>query len=139
MYMSFSLSTSSRVLLINPNQMQPPVAPIGLDYIGGSLEAAGFSVDVIDLCFVSSWREALDTYFAETDPLAIGITIRNTDDCYFLSKDFILPRIKVVVDYVKTKSSRPIILGGVGFSAMPVPVLSFLGGTLGIQGDGEHH
>jgi radical SAM superfamily enzyme YgiQ (UPF0313 family) len=134
--MSSSLDLK-RILLVNPNEMKPPVAPIGLDYIASALTSAGFEVDLVDLCFASSFEEALDTYFEDYDPLAIGITVRNTDDCYYLSQDFIVPRIKEIVDYIKGKTYRPIILGGVGFSVMPEPILVYVGAELGIWGDGE--
>jgi radical SAM superfamily enzyme YgiQ (UPF0313 family) len=126
-----------RVLLVNTNEMKPPVAPIGLDYIASSLEWAGFEVDLIDLCFASSFEEELDAYFQDHDPLAIGVTVRNTDDCYYLSQDFIIPRIKEIIDYIKGKTHRSIILGGVGFSVMPEPILAYLEVDMGIWGDGE--
>ena len=135
--MPSSSSASKKVLLVNPNEMKPPVTPIGLDYIASALESAGFEVDLIDLCFASSFTEELDAYFKDCDPLAIGVTVRNTDDCYYLSQDFIVPRIKEIVDYIKGKTPRPIILGGVGFSVMPEPILAYIGAELGIWGDGE--
>ncbi len=130
-------SDTSKVLLVNPNQMKPPVTPIGLDYITSSLEVAGFEVDLIDLCFASSWQGELNAYFGDRDPLAIGVTVRNTDDCYYLSQDFILPRIKGVIDYIKERTSRSLILGGVGFSVMPERILAYMEVDLGIWGDGE--
>jgi radical SAM superfamily enzyme YgiQ (UPF0313 family) len=135
--MPHASSDPPKVLLVNPNEMQPPVTPIGLDYIAGALELAGFQVDLIDLCFASSYKEALDAYFKDSDPLAVGVTVRNTDDCYYLSQAFIIPRIKEIVDYIKGKTLRPIILGGVGFSVMPEPILAYVGAELGIRGDGE--
>ncbi len=128
---------SKRVLLVNPNEMKPAVAPIGLDYIASALELAGFKVDLIDLCFASSFQAELDAYFKGHDPLAIGVTVRNTDDCYYLSQAFILPRIKEIIDYIKGKTRKPVILGGVGFSVMPEPILAYLEVDLGIWGDGE--
>jgi radical SAM superfamily enzyme YgiQ (UPF0313 family) len=135
--MPHASSDAKKVLLVNPNEMKPPVTPIGLDYIAGALELAGFQVDLIDLCFASSYKEALDAYFKDSDPLAVGVTVRNTDDCYYLSQAFIIPRIKEIVDYIKGKTHRPIILGGVGFSVMPEPILAYVGAELGIRGDGE--
>jgi radical SAM superfamily enzyme YgiQ (UPF0313 family) len=135
--MSPSSADHQKVLLVNPNEMKPPVAPIGLDYIASSLASVGFVVDLIDLCFASSFKEALDTYFKDYDPLAIGVTVRNTDDCYYLSQDFIIPRIKEIADYIKGKTQRPIILGGVGFSVIPEPILAYVGAEVGIWGDGE--
>lgn len=132
-----SSADHQRVLLVNPNEMKPPVTPIGLDYIASALKRAGFAVDLIDLCFSSSFKEELDAYFRGHDPVAIGVTVRNTDDCYYLSQAFIIPRIKEIVDYIKGKTRRPIILGGVGFSVMPEPILAYVGTELGIWGDGE--
>jgi radical SAM superfamily enzyme YgiQ (UPF0313 family) len=132
-----SSSDSNKVLLVNPNEMKPPVAPIGLDYIASALALAGFEVDLIDFCFASSFKEELDAYFRDYDPMAIGVTVRNTDDCYYLSQDFIVPRIKEIVDYIKGKTHRPIVLGGIGFSVMPESILAYVGAELGIWGDGE--
>jgi radical SAM superfamily enzyme YgiQ (UPF0313 family) len=133
-----SLSADNkRVLFVNPNEMKPPVAPIGLDYIASALKAAGFQVDLVDLCFATSFREELDAYFTRYDPVAIGVTVRNTDDCYYLSQAFIVPRIKEIIDCIKAKTNCPIILGGVGFSAMPEPILSYLRADWGVWGDGE--
>ncbi len=126
-----------RVLLINPNQMKPPVTPIGLDYLASSLGLTGFEVDLIDLCFTTSWQQAVEEYFEVHNPVAIGVSVRNTDDCYYLSQDFIIPRIKEITDYIKGKTQRPIILGGVGFSVMPESTMAYLGVELGIWGDGE--
>lgn len=135
--MSPSSADQHRVLLINPNEMKPPVTPIGLDYIASALERAGFAVDLIDLCFAASFKEELDAYFNNHDPVAVGVTVRNTDDCYYLSQAFILPRIKEIVDYIKGKTRRPIVLGGVGFSVMPKPILAYVEAEMGIRGDGE--
>jgi radical SAM superfamily enzyme YgiQ (UPF0313 family) len=132
-----SSADHQKVLLVNPNEMRPPVAPIGLDYIASSLALAGFEVDLIDLCFASSFKKELDDYFQDHNPLVIGLTVRNTDDCYYLSQDFIIPRIKEITDYIKGKTQRPIILGGVGFSVMPEPILAYIEAELGIWGDGE--
>jgi hypothetical protein len=51
-----SSADHQKVLLVNPNEMKPPVAPIGLDYIASALEGAGFTVDLIDLCFATSYE-----------------------------------------------------------------------------------
>jgi radical SAM superfamily enzyme YgiQ (UPF0313 family) len=130
-------SLPMKVLLVNPNQMRPPVTPIGLDYVASSLELEGFEVDLLDLCFAPSWEEGVDAYFEDNDPLAIGISVRNTDDCYYLSQDFIIPKVKAIIDSIKKKTSHPLILGGVGFSVMPEQIMAFLGVELGIWGDGE--
>jgi radical SAM superfamily enzyme YgiQ (UPF0313 family) len=130
-------SDGTPILLINPNRMKPPIAPIGLDYVGSALEVAGFDVELLDLCFDTNWPSGLEEYLDRRNPVAIGITVRNTDDCYYLSQDFILPRIKEILDDIRTRTVCPLVLGGVGFSVMPFQTLSYLEGTFGIQGDGE--
>ena len=124
-------------LLINTNRMKPAIAPLGLDYLGEALTQKGYVVDLLDLCFSENYRKAIDEYFSKESVLAIGITIRNTDDCYLLSQDFFLTEIREIVGYLKTKTDVPIILGGVGFSIMPEIILKYCELELGIKGDGE--
>jgi radical SAM superfamily enzyme YgiQ (UPF0313 family) len=126
-----------KVLLINTNRMKPAIAPLGLDYLGEALTRKGYVVDLLDLCFLENYRKAIDEYFKKESPFSIGITIRNTDDCYLLSQDFFLPQIKEIVAYLKTRTDVPIILGGVGFSIMPEAILKYCELELGIRGDGE--
>ncbi len=129
--------TLTPFLLVNTNRMKPAVAPLGLDYLGEALTQKGYVVDILDLCFSENYGKVIDDYFSKESVLAIGITIRNTDDCYLLSQDFFLPEIKEVIDYLKTKTDVPIILGGVGFSIMPENILKYCELELGIKGDGE--
>ena len=126
-----------RVLLVNPNRMQPPVAPLALDYLAHALRESRFEVDILDLCFPGDPGEAVGDYFARSRPLAIGVTLRNTDDTYFASRDFFLPGFKGVIDSIRGHSRAPLILGGAGFSVMPRAVLDFCGVDLGIWGEGE--
>jgi len=126
-----------RFLFINTNRMKPAIAPIGLDYLGEALTGTGYIVDLLDLCFLEDYRKAIDDYLNNEEVFSIGITVRNTDDCYLLSQDFFLPEIKGIVKCFKTKIDVPIILGGVGFSIMPESILKYCELDLGIRGDGE--
>ncbi len=128
---------NKRVLLINTNKMKPAIAPVGLDYLGEALTGKGYRVDLLDLCFWDDYKKAIDDYFKRESAFSIGITVRNTDDCYLLSQDFFLPEIKEIVGYLKTKTGVPIIMGGVGFSIMPESILKYCELELGIKGDGE--
>lgn len=154
-----------KVLLVNPNQIKPVVVPLALDYIGGALKKRGYRVDLLDLAFTplevkfpsgqtkgaavtsedgsltgftDNFKGEIDRYFEKNSPEAIGITIRNTDDCAYPSSDFFLPSIKKIVDYIKKKTDSPIILGGCGFSIMPLKILEYLNVDLGIEGEGEN-
>ncbi|MEW6188583.1 MAG: cobalamin-dependent protein [Actinomycetota bacterium] len=107
-----------KVLLVNSNQMKPVVTLLGLDFIGECLRHREYEVDLLDLAFERDFKSAIDEYFQSDSPDVIGVTIRNTDDCYFASQDFIVPKIKRIVDYIRQKTEAPIIFGGAGFSTI---------------------
>lgn len=127
----------SEVLLVNPNFMQPPVAPIGLDYIAAALRGRGFEPILCDLAFAEDWRRALADVLGSLRPEAVLVTVRNIDDAYFASQDFILEKTTEVIRHMKARTSTPICLGGVGFSIAPREVLAYTGAHYGITGDGE--
>lgn len=126
-----------KVLLINTNLMKPVVAPVGLDYVAQAIEKEGFSFDILDLAFSSDIKKDIDDYLKNNNYFAIGITIRNIDDSYFLSQDFCLEKCKEIIDYIKTKADVPIILGGVGFSIIPIATLKYCNVEFGIISEGE--
>jgi len=132
---------ADKVLLVNPNQMRPPVAPIALDYLASALGGSGFEVDLLDLCFCPNpedFAPEIDRYFASNSAFAIAITLRNTEDTCFATQDFFIPRLKEMIDCLRAHSSAPLILGGSGFSIMPEAILRYCGLDLGIWGEGEH-
>ncbi len=126
-----------KVVLINPNNIKPLVAPIALDYLASSLKAMGHQVDILDLSFVSDFKAAVKNYFKDNCVDVVGITIRNTDDCYYASREFFIPGIKEVVREIKKLSDAPVVLGGCGFSILPAKILEFCGADFGIRGEGE--
>jgi len=126
----------STILLINPLRIKPVVGPIAFDYLGYALNRAGFQVDLIDHAF-TDLKDALNAYFREKLPLAIGITIRNTDTCMFQGQAFFLDEIKELITYLKSIQKSPIIVGGVGFSIAPEAIMEYVGADFGIQQDGE--
>jgi radical SAM superfamily enzyme YgiQ (UPF0313 family) len=128
---------AEKVLLVNPSQMKPAVAPIALDYLAHALTEHHFPVDVLDLCFSPDWTQDIDHYFAGNSVIALGVTLRNTDDTSFANQEFFIPRFKEIVDYIRKQTSAPVILGGSGFSVMPQAILDYCGLDLGISGDGE--
>jgi radical SAM superfamily enzyme YgiQ (UPF0313 family) len=127
-----------KVLLVNTNQMKPPVVPLALDYLACALKKDNFEVDLLDLCFATDWVPEIDRYLATNSVSAIAITLRNTDDCHFGGQEFFIPRFKEITDHLKAKTSVPLILGGAGFSVMPEAILEYCGLDLGIWGEGEY-
>lgn len=127
------------IVLVNTNQMKPGVAPLALDYLAPPLEERGYTVDILDLCFADNAEKEVASYFASNAVIAVGVTIRNSDDCYFASQEFFLPFVKRVVKTIQEHTSAPIILGGVAFSTMPEAILRFCGLDFGIWGEGEEN
>ncbi|MBE0479181.1 radical SAM protein [Candidatus Aerophobetes bacterium] len=125
------------VTLVNTNAMKPPISPIGFDYLASSLEKEGFEVDILDLCFSANLAQDIESYFKKNQPRAIGITLRNTDDCFYVSGDFFLPGLKKIKREIQRKTDSPLIIGGSGFSVMPQSVLSYLDVNMGMRGDCE--
>ena len=129
---------AEKVLLINPNRMKPPVAPLALDYLAYTLVESGFKVDLLDLCFSEDLAPEIERYFASNSVFATAITLRNTDDTCFATRDFFVPRLKEITDSLRAQSSVPLILGGSGFSIMPEAILEYCGLDLGIWGEGDY-
>jgi len=123
------------VVLVNENQMRPPVAPLGLDYIGDKLKAAGYGVRLVDLSFATE-HELTET-LTGADPIAVGVSFRNTDDCFWPSATSFVSRLRDLVARIRAATAAPIVLGGCGFSVFPAGLLDGCEADLGIAGDGE--
>lgn len=126
-----------KTLLVNTNRMKPAIAPIGLDYLAGSVVAAGHEARLLDLCFSRDIPADIEAAVRDFQPDVIGLSIRNTDDCYFSGGAFFLPGIREMIECFRRCSSAPIVLGGVGFSVMPEAAIAFCGADYGIAGEGE--
>jgi len=126
---------SKLIALVNPNRLQPGVAPIALDYLASALERHGHDVRVLDLCHVRDPKAAIHDFFRETKPDLIGISIRNLDDVVF--DCFLAEEMKPLVEEIRRSSDARIVLGGSGFSIAPELLLDYFGVDLGIAGEGE--
>jgi radical SAM superfamily enzyme YgiQ (UPF0313 family) len=126
-----------QVALINTNRMQPPVAPIALDYIAEALHAAGHGVQLLDLCWEENPHSAIHHFFKNSAFGLVGMTLRNTDDCALTSGQSFLSGFVELVQTVRENSDAPIVLGGVGFSVMPEQILAQANADFGIWGEGE--
>ncbi|MHA2036007.1 MAG: B12-binding domain-containing radical SAM protein [Promethearchaeota archaeon] len=125
------------LLLINPNRFQnPPVIPIGLEYIVTALEKHNHNVQILDLCFSDTPIKDLDKILDEKSFDLVGLTIRNIDSAIYFNNQFFLPNFKLLIECIKDKNI-PVVLGGSGFSAMPAEILEYLTADYGIIGPGE--
>lgn len=113
------------------------MAPVALDYLASALDAGGFKVELLDLCFSNDLEGDISAALRGREYFLIGVTFRNTDDVFFVSRDFMVPGLKEVVDLIRRYSDAPIVLGGVGYSVFPERIAEYCGVPFGIWGDGE--
>jgi len=125
------------ILLVNPNRFKnPPVIPIGLEYLAIALERHKHNVDILDLCFCESPEEELVKTLLKKSYDLVGFSIRNIDSLGYFNNEFFLPSVKPLIQCVK-EHNIPILLGGSGFSAMPYEILDYFNADYGIIGPGE--
>lgn len=124
------------VTLVNPNFVKPGVTPYALDILCSHLDVAGFEVEVLDLTFKGAdWQ--LVEYFAERDPLLVGVTLRNAGSVQPQEQRVFLPDHLNVIDVIRGATSAPIVLGGAGFSSMPYAAMEYFDVPYGVKGPGE--
>lgn len=125
------------VALVNANTIKPAIAPLGLEYVAEACREAGIDAEIVDLCFADAPREYLGERLTALQPELVGISLRNTDNCYLLSSHSFIPDLRETVATVRSATPAPIVLGGAGFSVAPGAVLETVGAEYGIAGDGE--
>jgi radical SAM superfamily enzyme YgiQ (UPF0313 family) len=125
------------VALVNTNRIKPPIAPIGLDYVAEALNASGHSVEILDLCWVDDLYSDIVHLFNRTSFDLVGVTLRNTDDSAFTSRQSFLGEFVDVANTIRKHTDALMVLGGVGFSIMPEQVLKHCEADAGVWGDGE--
>ena len=113
------------------------MGPVGLEYVAEALRDAGFGIDILDLCWEEDWKISLSRFFNDKSFDLVGITLRNTDDCALASRRSFLDEFVSIVSAIGEASAAPLVLGGGGFSVMPVEILKLCRASAGIWGDGE--
>ena len=127
----------AEVVLVNTNRLRPVVAPVGLDYVADVLGAQGMAVRLVDLCFEADPEAAVVEALSRGEPTLVGLTLRNTDDCYLASGEDFLPGFARTVELVRRHTGAPVVIGGSGYSVFPAGILEASGADYGIVGDGE--
>jgi radical SAM superfamily enzyme YgiQ (UPF0313 family) len=128
-----------RVLLVSANQERSPdpVAPLGLCYVATATERAGHDVRVLDLCFSPDVDADVAAAIAEHRPDAVGLSLRNVDNCAYPDTVSYLPHYRRVVRAVRDATAAPIVVGGSAFTTMPAHYLDALAVPYGVVGEGE--
>src|SRR6266566_3465530 len=80
--MRITTQRGARVLLVSTNrERQPyPVVPNGLACVASALDAAGHSVEFLDLCFAKNAVASARAAASRFRPDVIGVSVRNIDN-----------------------------------------------------------
>lgn len=129
----------SRILVISTNRERAPqpTLPIGAAWVAEALQQTGFEVCLLDLCFARDALRATEKAIASFAPDGIALSVRNLDNCNFLAPRSYLPEVRLLVDFIKSRSDARILVGGSGVSIMPRQVLDFLDLEHAVVGEGE--
>ena len=129
-----------RIVLISANteQITMPVLPIGMARVAAAVENAGHEIKILNLMRPEHVSHSLDEALLGFAPDVIGISVRNIDDQYRESPNFLLPPVRQVVRECRRLSRAPLVLGGPGYSIFPEEILEYLQADYGIRGEGEH-
>jgi len=125
------------ILMVSANR-EPnpyPVFPLGLCYLAGPLESRGHRLRVLDLLFAEEPLVALEKALEDFRPGAVVISIRNIDNVTFPGAKSYLSGVRAVVERCRGRAA--VIVGGSGFSLMPVQLLAHLDADFGVVGEGE--
>jgi radical SAM superfamily enzyme YgiQ (UPF0313 family) len=129
-----------KVLLVSLNRVRAPypVHPIGLDYVAGAL-APAHEVHLLDLCPLEEGEleRAVRDAVRELAPGAVGLSLRNVDSLDAAGTGSFVGEARRVVEWVRTATRAPVILGGAGFTIFPEELLAALGADWGVVGEGE--
>src|SRR5436190_254100 len=108
----------ARVLLVSTNrERQPyPVVPNGLACVASALDAAGYHVEFLDLCFakdpVGTAREASQRFA----PDIIGVSVRNIDNSDAIALRHYTPEARDILRELRASAPKAkIIAGGAAF------------------------
>lgn len=126
-----------KVLLINSNQLKPPITPLGLAYVAAAAMEAGHNVRLLDLNFSDNIEADIKKFITADPPDVIGISIRNIDNVTMIHSVYYIPKITEIVSCCKKASPAPVVLGGPGFSMMPMEILHHVQADFGVIGEGE--
>jgi len=128
-----------RVLLISENRCRENLVPypLGIAYVAAAARDAGHEVMGLDLMFSLDPLLELSESISRFRPDCIGLSVRNIDNQDKYNSEFYLTDVREIVDSIKSVTRAPIVLGGAGFTILPLECLEYFDLEIGILGEGE--
>jgi len=127
-----------RVALINPNRyLEPPVIPLGIEYLAHYLERERHEIRVIDLAFADDPEAALGEALRDFDPQVAGFSLRNLDTSLFYDNVFLLDTSAALISACRDACEARVVVGGSALLAGPREVMDYLDCDFAVYGPGE--
>ncbi|MEW6554646.1 MAG: cobalamin-dependent protein [Actinomycetota bacterium] len=127
-----------RVALVNPNRyVEPPVIPVGVEYLAHYLEREGHEVGVIDLTFADDPEAALGEALQGFDPHVAGFSLRNVDTSLYFDNAFLLDTSAALIAACRRECEAMVVVGGSALLAGPREVMEYVDGDYAVHGPGE--
>ncbi|GFO53919.1 B12-binding domain-containing radical SAM protein [Geomonas sp. Red276] len=125
------------VLLVSANRERNPypVFPLGLSFLAGPLERQDHRLRVLDLGFAEDPGGELTAAIDDFAPRVVALSIRNIDNVTYPGSRSYLAEVKEMVD--RCRGRALVVVGGSGFSLMPVELMARLEADYGVVGEGE--
>jgi radical SAM superfamily enzyme YgiQ (UPF0313 family) len=127
-----------RIAFVSANRETMPdaVLPIGLLHVMAACPDR-HDKRLVDLCFEEDPLGALARRLDAEKPDLIAIGLRNIQNMDYTGIDANMEFYRAMMRVVRKHSDAPVILGGGGFSVMPVEIMENLGADYGIPGEAE--
>ena len=138
--MGITTQGGARVLLVSTNrERQPyPVVPNGLACVASALDAAGHSVEFLDLCFAKNAVASARAAASRFRPDVIGVSVRNIDNSDAIALRHYTPEAREVLLALRDAApSAKVVAGGAAFGVAPEALFRDLAVDYAVAGDGE--
>ena len=138
--MGINTQRGARVLLVSTNrERQPyPVVPNGLACVASALDAAGHSVEFLDLCFAKNAVASARGAASRFRPDVIGVSVRNIDNSDAIALRHYTPEAREVLHALREAApSARVVAGGAAFGVAPEALFRDLAVDYAVAGDGE--
>jgi radical SAM superfamily enzyme YgiQ (UPF0313 family) len=127
-----------RVALVNPNRyLEPPVIPVGIEYLAHYLDREGHEVEVIDLAFSPDPIVALRGGLESFDPQVVGFSLRNIDTSLYHDNAFFLDQAAELIAQCRQACEATVVVGGAALLAGPREVADYVKCDYAVFGPGE--
>lgn len=128
------------MLLVSTNrERQPyPVVPNGLACVASALDAAGYQVRFVDLCFAKDAVESARRAAHSFRPDIVGVSVRNIDNSDSIALRHYTPEARDILRALrKAAPAAKVIAGGAAFGVAPEALFRDLEVDYAVAGDGE--